>query len=177
MNNNFPFIKDNIKDPVPRNFDSSKIKDMLFKDTNYMREDKLQFALNKQPKQKIDDYYVIANNLINYKVPANSNDLLETIDYSTLKKSFTKEEFDNKYIGEIHDLMLAKNTEKISKDTLDMIQGNMKEDIISPPNLYKPVYNMIDMSTHNIHHIFQSNTFDYKYNGFDNNVSKWKKFQ
>lgn len=179
MNNNFPFNQDNIKDPVPKQMNPAKIQNILFKDTNYMREARLQSALDKQPLQKTNDYSIISNNLINYKIPSNSTDLLDKIDYNTLKKSFTKEEFDNKYIHEIHNMMLPKNTENISKETLDNIQGIVPQEKSTDKSIilpYKPLYNMIDVSTYDIHHMFQVNAFDYKFTGYDSTISKWKDF-
>ena len=118
MYNSIPFIYD-IKNPVPTYPSAKKTKNRLYKETNFNREDKLQHNLNDKFKKNEEEYRIISNKLIDYSVPSNSNDLLETRDY----KSFSKAELNDKYIHEIYDMMLENNTENISKERIDGITG------------------------------------------------------
>jgi hypothetical protein len=170
MDNTFPFIQSSIKAPVV--VPQVVKKDELFKDNQYIRDERLQKAFKRDEEFRKTDYKPAMDGKSKFRYPENSHDLIKFERY----KDLNKEELKDKFIYEIYNEVTDKVIDKIPKDEIERIQGSFHTDEASTTKqvAYKPVYSSIDISTNKYQ--FNNIILDGKYEPYQGNyVHSYKK--
>jgi len=124
----------NIVDPVPTH--PVVLPNQAFKDNLFVRDagvDNMTAKLNDITK---DDYVGAANSHAAFMIPKDSKDAVEYKQYSDIPKDITN-------LADIHDMMVGKVNENISKEEINRITGKpIKYDQLN--NMYKPIFVSMD---------------------------------
>ena len=154
--NSFPLEKSepDVVAPVPIIYDAKENE--AYMDTDFRRGNKIENAFNIVNNRIVDSYKGVENAYNVYTIPKDSSSDLEFKKYNEINNK------ENMYLADIHDMMTAKVTKKLSKEELDSIAGKM-----IPVNeisiIDKSVYMSVDDD--NIRELFK---VDYKYQPYEN---------
>lgn len=142
-----------VEDPVPTH--PVVLPNQAFKDNLFVRDagvDNMTAKLNNITK---DDYIGAANSHATFMIPKDSKDAVEYKQYSDIPKDITT-------LADIHDMMVGKVNENISKEEIERITGKpITYDQLN--NMYKPVFVSIDPD--NTGETFKN--ISYAFNGYD----------
>jgi hypothetical protein len=155
-NNNFPMNKYELKIDPPKPYDGPIKPDQPFKDVNFIRDNGVTNAMNKNIETDNKDYTSVINSNLQFKYPTNSNNYLKSVDI----KNISKEELDNSTLFDIYDKMSVKVVNNISKEQIDSITGKPIDYNEANLDLYKPILTLIDQ---NLEINSLDNEINYKY--------------
>ncbi len=154
--NTFPLEKSepDVIAPVPIIYDAKENE--AYKDTDFRRPKELENAFNIVNNRIMNSYKGVENAYNVYMIPKDSADDLEFKKYNEINNK------ENMYLADIHDMMTAKVTKKLTEEELSMVAGKM-----IPINEIKiddkSVYMSIDDD--NVKELFK---VDYKYQPYEN---------
>jgi hypothetical protein len=142
-----------VVDPVPTN--PVVLPNQAFKDNLFVRDAGVNNMMAKLNNITKDNYVDAAQSHATFIIPRDSKDALEYKQYSDIPKDITT-------LADIHDMMVGKVNENISKDEIDRITGKpITFDQLN--NMYKPVF--VSMDPDYTGEMFKN--IPYKFNGYD----------
>ncbi len=151
-------------------FNPEEIGLILAEDVDFVQAEEINYCnrdeavtntMDKLTLENNKEYILTAKDLIKFKPPECSKDLLTNVNI----KNLSKDTLDNSYLAELYNSMTAKVINNISKDQIDSITGiEVKETELK--NMYKPLVSLIDKNLiYDVNN--ENNKIDYKFSGYD----------
>lgn len=175
MYSNFPHISPDIIAPIakpPKGLITGFSNDCTFTDNYSLHNKDKYYKIDEIPQNKLKqiqavskiDYKSVINTNSKFKQPADSNTLVETIDYKKIKKLNP----DTEFVYQLYNKMVSNINYDVEAIELKQIEGNIDNDNMSKVHdMYNPVYSMIDLTNNNF--IPTYDTIERKYEGYQPN--------
>lgn len=139
INNNFPIESHELKIEAPTIPIIVAKEDEPFKANQFIRDKGITNAMNKLSSNNNTSYSKVADAYVNFVQPVDSTTMIQHKQYN----EFTQDQLNDMYIHDIHDAMIGKVDNNISKEEIERITGK-PNDVPTISGLYKPVYQSID---------------------------------